>query len=163
MRTSRIGGGAHGLRIDASLDERDRPVLAVADAEYNNMGDLVRDYPDLVSLDHLAQYCEAWLGLNHGSGYRLIQDPTEFKSRYHMVKQRGYTGVRGRTSVPSVGPYDLTEISEPQLYDDVLRCYVEDRVYGVPYRVELPWPMNAEALVQFVLLPLLDDEEEDYV
>lgn len=161
MRVSPINAGGYSLRSDESVDGRNCPVLGVAGAEYHTMDDLVRDYADVGSAERRATFCEAWIRLNHGSGYRLIQDPAEFRSRYHMAKQRGYTGVRGRQSAPGFGLYDVTEISEPQLYDDTLRCYVEDRVSGVPYRVELPWPMRADALVRFALLPLEDDGDDD--
>jgi hypothetical protein len=91
----------------------------------------------------------------------LILDPTEFRTRYHTLKSRGYAGQRGRQSAPGLGAYDVTEISEPQLYNDTLRCYVEDRHNGIPYRVEMPWPMSADSLVQFQLLPI--EGEEDYI
>jgi hypothetical protein len=164
MRASPINTNGHSLRFDESADERNYSVLAVTGTEYHTMDDLVRDYPDVGSAERRAMFCEAWLRLNHGSGYRLIQDPAQFKSRYHLVKQRGYTGVRGRQSVPGSAAYDATEISEPQLFDDTLRCYVEDRVSGLPYRVELPLPMRADALVRFELLPLEDGgEDDDYI
>jgi hypothetical protein len=157
MRLSSINAG--GDRFDTSLDEYDRPVLAIQGARYQTVEDLLRDYPDVDSAERLALFWEAWLRLNHGSGYRLIQDPADFKSRYQIVKQRGYSGARGRQSAPGTGTYDVTEICEPQQYNDTLSCYVEDRLNGVPYRVEMPWPMRADSLVRFMLLPLEGDED----
>lgn len=159
MRAFPVNAAGHPLRLDASLDERDRPVVSVAGAEYHTVDDLVGDFADADSGERLALFCAAWLRLNHGSGYRLIHDPAEFRNRYHIVKPRGYAGARGRQSAPGLGAYDVAEISEPQLYNDTLRCYVEDRHNGIPYRVEMPWPMNADRLVQFQLLPLEGEED----
>jgi hypothetical protein len=161
MRASPYSASGNYPRFDSSLDDYDRPVLGVSGAEYHSMDDLLRDYPDVGSPERLAVLCEAWLRLNHGSGYRLINDPDEFKNRYLTVKQRGYSGARARQAAPGCGPYDVSEIIEPQLHYDALRCYVEDRHNGVPYRVEMPWPLRSDALVRFQLLALEDDE--DYV
>jgi hypothetical protein len=145
MRSSRVGGGPHGFRLDEGLDDYDRPVGEAGQ----------------VSVQHLILHIEAWLRLNHGSGYRLIKNPADFRNRAVAASQHG--GVRGRNSAPHAGQYDLTEINEPQLYSDTLRCYVEDRVSGVPYRVELPWPVNSLDMVRFDLLPQLHDDDEDYI
>jgi hypothetical protein len=154
---------AHGLDIGSGLDEYDRRVLVVEGVAYDDLDSVMQRYPQLGTTECLALYCEAWIRMHHGTGYRVIRDAADFKTRYQAQTRRGRNTVRASHQPADFGTYDVTEVSEPQLRHDVLRCYVEDRQCGVPYRVEAPWPIHTDTVVEFLLLPLQDDEDEAYV
>jgi hypothetical protein len=136
-----------------------RLVLMVDNVAYDNLAEVADTHPQLGMEQCMALYCEAWVRQHHGGSFCVIRHADDFKRRYRVRTQRGRNTVSASQSAEDFGVYDVTEISEPKLHDDVLRCYVEDRQYGVPYRVDLPWPVRTDAVVEFVLLPMQYDED----
>jgi hypothetical protein len=141
-------------------NDYDRHVVAVDGAVYDSLDAVMQAHPQLGVPEGMALYCEAWIRLHHGTGYRVIRDPAEFAGRYRMLAQRRHSAVRTAHSAADCPVYDVTEVGEPRLQDDVLRCYVEDRLHGLPYRVEFPWPPRPDVVVEFLLLPLQDDDDD---
>lgn len=144
-------------------DEGVRPTAKAGDAGFHEADHPLDDHARTASVKELVQLFEAWLLLNHGSGFRLVKDPAPFRNRAAQTARRSRSGGRGWHAQPNAGQYDLTEMHEPRLYNGRLRCYVEDRVSGIPYRVELPWPISAQDTARFQLLPLLQEEGADYI
>jgi len=157
MRTVRTPGW---LRDFYFHSEREESVPAAAKADDAGLRDThagLHERPRSGTAKDLVQMFEAWLLLNHGSGFRLIRDPLAFRKRAQQAARRG--NVRR----PNAADYDLNELQEPREYNGSLRCYVENRLNGIPYRVDLPWPISAQDSARFQLLPLLRDEDEDYI
>jgi len=163
MRTVRIGGWLREFYYRARDDEDVRPTAQAGDAGFHDACHPAQDLAGNASPAQLARMFEAWLLLNHGSGYRLIKDPVRFRSRAEQAARRAGGAGRRRHPAPDASQYDLAEICEPRLYGNRLRCYVEDRVNGVPYRVDLSWPIDAQETARFQLLPLLQDQGADYI
>lgn len=149
--------------FSAGLDDYDRRVLVADGVAYRDMEELVHAYPHIGRTESAMLFVEAWLRLHHGSGYRLIRDPADFRNRYRALAGRSRRGLSAAQSSAQYARYDVTEVSEPDLRSDVLRCYVEDRRCGVPYRIDMPWPAQTHTVVEFMLLPLQYDEEDDYI
>lgn len=149
--------------FNAGLDNDDRRVLVADGVAYRDMEEVVHAFPHIGRTESAALFAEAWLRLHHGSGYQVIRDPADFRNRYQALAGRSRRGLSAAQSSAQYARYDVTEVSEPELRSDVLRCYVEDRRCGVPYRIEMPWPTHMHTVVEFLLLPLQDDEDDDYI
>lgn len=162
MRFVRVGGWLREFHYRTKDGEDVQPASSADEAGFHDFCDPLQNHAGSASAKQLARLFEAWLLLNHGSGYRLIQDPAQFRNRAEQMARRARSAGRGRHSAPNASQYDLTEIREPRLHSNGLRCYVEDRVNGVPYRVDLPWPISPQATARFQLLPLAE-EEGDYI
>jgi hypothetical protein len=146
----RSDGQTVSLEMRADGDNR-RPFVAVAGRRHATMASLVADCPELGAHAQLPLYCALSVHLSRGPGYLLIADPDEFRSRYQALIAHRSADSPGPADF---GPFDLAEIALPAVSADTLVFYAEDALYSVPYRVEVPWPANANRLVRFLLLPI---------
>jgi hypothetical protein len=131
-----------------------RPFVIAAEQNYDTLADLVTAQPELGTADQLPLYCEICLHFYPGPGCMPIDDPDEFRGRYQALVRHGTEHPGDMPSTADFGPFDVSGISKPQLVKDTLVFYAEDMLYGVPYRVEAPWPHRKGEPVKFLLLPL---------
>lgn len=162
MRIGPTSGGYYS-HLDGGIGEYDRRVLVSAGRTYRDLDEVADAHPQFGRTGSAVVFFEAWLRLHHGSGYRIIRDANEFRRRYEAFAGRGRKALSTSQANPAYAIYDVTEVREPELRNDVLRCYVEDRRCGIPYRVDLPWPTNMEATVEFRLLSVRDGRDDDYI
>lgn len=119
---------------------------------YAHFGELLAAYPELGQPEHLALCCSLFLHFHPGPGCILIEDTEEYRLRYAALMAHG--DASDLPSLADFGPFDISAISAPQQQDGRLVFYVEDALYGVPYRVETAWPPGADAQALFQLLPM---------
>jgi hypothetical protein len=155
MKTMHLQQG-NGQRIvlELGIDDGDaRPFVGAAGQRYHALAQLAAAYPDLGAAPQLALCCALCLHFARGSNFVPIGEPGEFRRRYQAMVRRGEGRSDTSFSTADFGPFDVSEVGAPQLLDDALVFYVEDRLYAVPYRVETPWPAQAQDRVKFLLLP----------
>ena len=105
--------------------------------------DLVRCVPDLTEPAHLPAYCRLASFLLTGNRFRPIQDPAAFRAQ-----------AEPGPGAPDYGPFDLGEITDPEVRAGALRFYVTDAHSEVPYRVTSPFPPKGPAdEVRYEILP----------
>lgn len=134
-------------------DNGQRPVVIATGQRYSSMAELSTAYPELCAAEQLPLYCRICLHFVRGFGFTLIDEPDEFRHRYAALVRHGKAASGDRPSTADFGPFDTSEVGYLQLAKDKLVFYVEDKLYGVPYRVEAPWPAHAQGMVKFLLLP----------
>lgn len=135
-------------------DDGGRPFVLAAGQRHGSIAELAAVHPALGTAEQLPLSCEICLHFTSRFGFTLIDDPDEFRRRYAALVRHSRAASSDRPSTADFGPFDVTEIGHPQLVKDTLVFYVEDKLYGVPYRVEAPWPLHAQGVVKFLLLPL---------
>lgn len=160
MRPIRNQGWLRLLYQPPDPEDRVWPVTQGSEVDYRDKDASNRELHPPAAPAELVRICEAWLLLNHGSGYRLIRHPDQYRQRH--AHSSPASSRREWPATHDVRQYDLTEIAEPRVVGDILRCYVADRVSRIPYRVELPWPVTPAGPARFQLLPPLPDGP-DYI
>lgn len=73
--------------------------------------------------------------------YRFISNPTAFKDEYHATYSR--CDLRLQLASNVFGPFDVSEIGDPQLRNGQLVFWVYARYTLVPYRVSVPYPLTS--------------------
>ena len=134
-------------------DDGQCPLVIAAGQCYGSMAELAVAHPELGTAEQLPLYCKLTLHFTRRSGFTLIDDPDEFRRRYAALARHGKAAFSNSPSTADFAPFDVTEIASPYLAKDSLVFYVEDKLYGVPYRVEVPRPVHAQGMVKFLLLP----------
>lgn len=130
------------------------PFVIASGQRYNSMAELTTAHPELGASEQLPLYCRICLHFVRGFGFTIIDAPEEFRNRYAALVRHGKASSGDRLTAADFGPFDTSEIGHPKLTEDKLVFYVEDNLYGVPHRVEAPWPDHAQGVVKFLLLPL---------
>lgn len=138
------------MRMD---DNGQRPFVIAGEQRYSSMSELTTAHSELCTSEQLPLYCRICLHFVRGFGFTLIDAPEEFRSRYAALVRHGKAASGDRPTTADFGPFDTSEIDHPKLTEDTLVFYVEDNLYGIPYRVEAPWPDHAQGVVKFLLLP----------
>ena len=117
-------------------DDGQRPFVIAAGQRYSAMAELSTAHPALRAAEQLPLYCSICLHFARGFSFTPIDDPDEFRRRYAALVRHGKAASGDRPSTADFGPFDTAEIGHPKLAKDKLVFYVEDKLYGVPYRVE---------------------------
>lgn len=123
---------------------------------YDSLHALAAAFPELVDEPHRETYCELCTQFHGGQRYRRIDDPDAFRTLYRELLAHGETHSGELPTVADFGPFDVTEIAAPRINNGMLVFYVKDVRFGIPYRVEAPWPAEVGAAVRFALLPLVE-------
>lgn len=142
------------ILLEMRMEDNDqRPFVIAGGQRYNSMAELTTANPELGASEQLPLYCRIYLHFVRGFGFILIDNPEEFRSRYAARVRHGKAALGDRPTTADFGPFNTSEIGHPKLTEDKLVFYVEDKLYGIPYRVEAPWHDHAQGVVKFLLLP----------
>jgi hypothetical protein len=145
------------LRLTVDEDaERGRRSVLTGQGSYGSLHALASAFPELTEAQHRDTYCELCMQFHGGRRYLRIDDPDAFRTAYRALLEHGETAQDGLPTAADFGPFDVTEIAAPRIAGKTLTFYVRDIRFGVPYRVEAPWPAEAGSTVRFSLLPLAE-------
>lgn len=145
------------LRLTVKEDtERGRTSILTGQDSYGSLQALASAFPELIEAQHRDTYCELCMQFHGGRRYQRIDDPDVFRAAYRALLEHGETANDWLPTAADFGPFDVTEIAAPRIAGKTLTFYVRDIRFGVPYRVEAPWPAEAGGPVRFLLLPLME-------
>ncbi|GAB4278710.1 MAG: hypothetical protein Tsb0018_08800 [Opitutales bacterium] len=128
------------------------PCIEVDGQTFDSLAKLLKNYPYLAEQENLDTYCRLSNFFFTGVLYTVIDHPETFSERYsRQVEEVQDAG--GIRQAP-FGPFDISEVKEPQITEGVLTFYVEDTYNHIPYRVKAPYPYtDSKVKAQYELLP----------
>jgi hypothetical protein len=144
-------GAALALELRAAGEQ---PAVAAEGREFGTLAALAQAYPALCSPGREALCAELCLHFQPEPACRPIVDAEAYRERYRALLQ--YEAAGEAPALADFGEFDLSEIGPPQVRGERFVFYAEELRFGLPYRVEAPWPAGAAGAVDFLLLSLAE-------
>jgi hypothetical protein len=139
------------------LDAHQTPMLKYKNDVYQNMSELLRDFPDLIVPENaflLAKLCNF---MSKGLEFKVIEDIEEYKKKYRacIEYEQTHTVINSHRLV-DFGVFDVSIINVPHLTPHQFIFFVCHEYNYLPFRVTYALPPSREyPSVRYELLPYL--------
>lgn len=138
------------------FDHQHQPIIEAESIQYHALGHLLKSFPQLQEQDHLDKFAQIANFLAKGLEFQYIENIDFFKAAYYQqVELEQSSLLYEGSSIKDYGIFDLSFMHPPRLEDHKLIFFVSHDYLGIPYEVNLLYPMGKDTPeLLYELLPL---------
>lgn len=137
------------------FDYQHQPIIEAKEVQYNSLGCLLHDFPQLNEQKNVDKLAEITNFLGRGLEFQFIEDIESFKlSYYQQIESEQSALLYEGSSIKDYGVFDLSVMHPPSLRGDKLVFFVKHDYLNIPYQATLIYPIGYGALnLIYELLP----------